>query len=118
MGHGMIGPRPMDHPYRFPGSHRLGGAPRFAAVYEGRVRQSRGPLTIYALPNGLAHSRLGLSVSRRVGNAVGRNRIKRLLREAFRLMGERRPTGYDWVINVRPHEALALGDYQELLGEL
>ena len=69
----------------FPRSHRLGGRLAFAAVFETRVRQSRGPLTVYAQPNTLGHPRIGISIGRRVGIAVQRNRIKRLLREAYRL---------------------------------
>ena len=107
-GHSLIS-------YSFPKTHRLHGQPAFAAVYNGRVRESRGPLTIYALPNALVHCRLGLSVSRKVGIAVRRNRIKRQLRESFRLMQHDVPKGYDLVIVVRPHPPLILADYQKLM---
>ena len=101
--------------YALPKSHHLRSPKEFAAVYDARVRESRGPLMAYAKPNDLGHPRVGMSVSRKVGNAVRRNRIRRLLREAFRLMQHDLPRGYDLVIVVRPHEPLMLADYQRLL---
>ena len=58
-------------------------------------------LITYARPNGLSSPRLGLSVSRKIGNAVIRNRVKRRLREVVRkeLLG--RSLGYDLVIVAR-----------------
>jgi len=104
--------------YRYPRTHRLGGQAAFAAVYDARVRDSKGPLTLYALANGLSHPRLGISIGRKVGSAVQRNRIKRLLREAFRLMQHDLPGGYDLVVVVRPHEPALLADYQRLMSNL
>ena len=95
---------------------RILRAPRdFDAVFAARVKESRGPLTILSTPNELPHARLAIQTSRRVGNAVRRNRIRRLIREAFRLMQHDVPRGYDLVIVVRPHEPLILADYQRLL---
>ena len=73
---------------------------------------------IYALPNDLGHSRLGLSVSRSVGTAPRRNRIKRLIRESFRLMQHDLPRGYDLFVIVRPHQPLILAEYQRILSAL
>lgn len=88
--------------------HRLTHARQFAAVYGAKVRKSDGPFTVFALPNGLPHCRLGLSVGRRVGSAVARNRVKRLVREAFRLMQHESPRGLDLVVTVAPHAPLEL----------
>jgi ribonuclease P protein component len=102
-----------SHP--FPRSHRLSGRRAFAAVYAASTRQSRGPLIVYSKPNELPHCRWGLSVSRRVGNAVRRNRVKRLLRESIRLLQHDLPRGYDIVISVRLHDPLILPDYRKIL---
>jgi len=101
--------------FTFPKSHRLRSSADFAAVYDARVAEARGPLKIYARPNDLPHARLGMSVSRKVGTAPRRNRIRRLLREAFRHMRHDLPAGYDLVVVVRPHEPLALAEYQRLM---
>jgi ribonuclease P protein component len=98
--------------------HRLSHRREFEAAYEGRVRAASGPLVVFAAANGLAHPRLGLSVGRRVGGAVRRHRIKRLLRESFRLEMAQLPAGYDLVVNVRPHGVLPLEAYRRLLVEL
>lgn len=104
-----------DQRYTFPKSHHLRKPAEFSAVYDAKVRESRGPLLVYALPNTLGRPRIGLSTSRKVGTAPRRNRIRRLLREAFRLMQYDLPTGYDLVVVVRAHEPLPLAEYQRIL---
>ncbi len=101
--------------YTFPKAMRIRSREEFSRVFEGRVRESRGPLTLYGVPNALERARLGISISRKVGTAPRRNRIKRLLREAFRQRQHDMPAGYDVVIVVRPHEPLMLAAYQALL---
>jgi ribonuclease P protein component len=105
----------MPRAYSFPKSYRLRSRAEFAAVYDAKVREVRGPLAVYARANELGHPRLGLSTSRKVGTAVRRNRIRRLLREAFRHLQHDLPAGYDLLIVVRPHEPLQLAEYQRLL---
>jgi ribonuclease P protein component len=100
---------------RFPRRMRLTHARQFQAVYAEQVRRNAGPLLVYALPNGLDHPRLGLAVPKRVGTAVKRNRVKRMLREAVRMIQHDLPGGYDLVVNVRPHELLTLERYTEEL---
>jgi len=57
---------------------------------------------VIARPNGLGHARLGLAVGvRSAGNAVNRNRVKRVVREAFRHIHQELPA-VDLVVNARP----------------
>jgi ribonuclease P protein component len=60
-------------------------------------------------------TRIGLSVPGRVGTNVKRNRIKRLIREAFRLNRAALPTGFDFVIGVHPHEEKTVEEYAGML---
>ncbi|MFG0307079.1 MAG: ribonuclease P protein component [Phycisphaerales bacterium JB040] len=96
---------------RFRRRDRLTHAREFQSVFDARLRKSRGPITVFARPNGLGHDRLGLSIGRRVGNAAVRARAKRLIREAFRLSGPERGEssagGVDYVVSSRPHPGYA-----------
>jgi ribonuclease P protein component len=99
---------------------RLTRARQFDAVFAARVRATAGPLVVWGAPNDVGHPRLGLAISRRAGNAVVRNRIRRLLREAFRLLRPDLPPterSYDLVIGVRRHEPLAPARYQQAVLE-
>ncbi|MFG0248100.1 MAG: ribonuclease P protein component [Phycisphaeraceae bacterium JB051] len=101
--------------FAFTHAQRLHGNLAFAAVFDTGKRYYAGPLVVIAVPNDVEHCRMGLSVSRKVGNAVKRHRIKRLLRESFRLSQEEHPGGYDIVIVVRKHDLLSQAEYQALL---
>ena len=94
----------------FTRAERLSGKTAFDHVFKrGRAFRS-AQVTVIACPNGECVSRLGLSVGRRLGRAVRRNRIKRILREAFRLNKEVLQTPCDLVvIPSRRWEDLRLG---------
>lgn len=96
---------------------RLTHAREFQAAFAGRCSVPAGPLRVHARLNATdpPTARLGLSVGRRVGTAVKRGRVKRLLREAFRLEQARLPAGVDLVVAVHPHAELALAEYRRLL---
>jgi ribonuclease P protein component len=82
----------------FPKTLRLLSRVDFRRVYQRRCAVADGLVRLVGRLNELPHPRLGLSVSRDCGNAVRRNRWKRLLREAFRLSREKLPAGVDLVV--------------------
>lgn len=85
--------------FRFRPHERITAAADFRRAFEGRKSASDGLLVVYGAENGRPYARLGLSVSRkRVPTAVARNRVKRLLREAFRLGKAELPAGLDLVV--------------------
>lgn len=83
---------------RFRPSERLRHALEFRAVYRRKWSAGGNHLVLHGLPNALGFNRLGLSVGRRLGSAVVRNRFKRRCREAFRRSKLRQPQGWDWVV--------------------
>jgi ribonuclease P protein component len=98
------------------GRVRLSRSADFDRVFRhGRSHAGR-ELVLYVFPRGESEPpRLGLSVSRKVGGAVQRNRVKRLLREAFSVEGGRLPAGTDAVVVAR-HEANGLSEREGLAG--
>jgi len=83
---------------RFPKSLRLRSTKQFQRVFAARCSVADGTLILFAAANELPHCRLGLAVSKKVGNAVIRNRWKRLIREAFRVSQSALPNGLDFVV--------------------
>jgi ribonuclease P protein component len=82
----------------FPKRFRLLNNDEFKAVMKQRRRFSSNVLILYFFPNEFEFSRLGVTVGKSAGNAVERNRFKRLVREVFRQNREQLPAGWDFVI--------------------
>jgi ribonuclease P protein component len=99
-----------------PGRGKLSRSGDFDRVFrQGRSHAGR-ELVLYVFPReGEGDTRLGLSVSRKVGGAVERNRVKRLLREAFAVESSRLPSGTDAVVVARP-DARGLAEREGLAG--
>ncbi len=73
----------------------------FQRVYKRGQRKGGKYLTVYALKNRLGSNRLGITVGKKFGNSVQRNRMKRLIRENYRLIEEKLCCGYDIVVVAR-----------------
>lgn len=73
----------------------------FQNVYKTGRSMANRYLVMYVLKNGLERNRIGISVSKKVGNSVVRHRLTRLIRESYRLSEEHFRCGYDIVIIVR-----------------
>ena len=88
----------------------------FDAVYRDARRRSGRHLTVFVRPNGLGRTRFGISVKRELGGSVVRNRIRRRVREAFRLHRMEIPAGWDIVVH--PRSSVATAEFGTLEAEL
>jgi len=97
-------------------AYRLRKKEDFNRVYQKGKSLANRQLVLFFLPNGLAHFRLGISVNKKLGRAVKRNRLKRLVREAVRTLKEEIQPGYDLVFIVRLGAREA--DFQQMLSSV
>jgi ribonuclease P protein component len=98
-----------DH--TFPKSRRVTKPREFDAVFKAGGVVSDHMLVLHLLPNQQGETRLGISISKRVGSAPLRNRWKRLIREAYRLNQSVLPVGFDFV--ARPRKG-AQPDFEQI----
>lgn len=133
-GSGIISGSMSEQPVRqtLPRSARVRSRKDFTRIFNLRLRASDQWITLYAAPresetagDGVSGppqwgegARLGISVGRRVGNAVRRNRVKRLVREAFRRLRHELPAGMDCVVVPRPGPEPTLPDLQQSIRDL
>ncbi len=103
---------------RFRKQERLRLHGDFAHVFAAKRRAADELLVVYVAGNGLKWSRLGMSVGRRVGNAVTRNHLRRSIREAFRTVKCDLPTGLDIVCVARPEARNSHRDIRKALTKL
>lgn len=85
---------------------------QFRTVYEKGISRANRYLVVYMLENGLERNRIGISVSKKVGNSVVRHHLARLIRENYRLCEDTYHKGYDIVVVVRV--AAKQADYHKI----
>ncbi|GAA1754196.1 ribonuclease P protein component [Kocuria aegyptia] len=99
-----------------PEQHRIRTSVQFSATTRSGARNGRRNVVVYVRPTGEEHpSRFGFIVSKAVGNAVRRNKVKRRLRELAQTTVRQDPYGYDVVVRALPPAARA--DWAELAAD-
>ena len=100
---------------RFPKTHRITQRSQFQRVYRFGRRIETPFFVLYYLPNDSGRHRLGITASKRMGNAVLRNRLKRVFREVFRNCPIPGLPGLDIIVNTKRSATTAL--FQSLEAE-
>lgn len=96
-------PDPIGHAFGFGKSSRLLKSHEYETVFQGGLKDVAKHFVLYAMGNGKSCRRMGLVVSKKVGNSVERNRVKRKLREQFRLhVGAAPKEAMDYIVVARP----------------
>jgi ribonuclease P protein component len=100
-------------PHGFPPYRRLRRPQDFERVFDTGQRAGDQHLLMFAAPNDQGTTRLGLSVSKKHGNSVQRHRLKRQLRDAYRLSQADVPEGLDLVLVPRQNSGAGLAQFRE-----
>jgi ribonuclease P protein component len=100
---------------RFPHSCRIVRSVEYRAMYDHGEKIHSENFVLFYSPNEIGHPRLGITVSRKIGCAIVRNRAKRLFREIFRRSLNDIPENLDFVVNAK--SGCALIGYQDLRDE-
>ncbi len=85
----------------FPRQYRIVRGSDFRAIYKTGLKLNSERFVLFGRENHRNHHRLGMTVSRKVGGAVVRNRVKRLFREIFRRSTADLPNHFDLIVNAR-----------------
>jgi len=107
-----------EHRATFPREVRIRRRSEFQRVFDRKLRVSDRWITLYGCRGDAAHARLGIVAGRSVGNAVHRNRRKRLVREAFRHLRHELPAGTDWIVVLRAGPEPTVEQLQQSIRQL
>lgn len=105
--------------FSYPKEHRILNRKDFVNLNQLGKKFHTSNFVVIFKQNGLGITRLGITVSKKIGNSVKRNKVKRLIREFFRLYKASFPQGYDFVIAAKKGAyGLEFWKIREELGEI
>lgn len=99
--------------FLFPKWRHLRSSQDFERIYERKLRAGDDFLLLFGAPNNLGHTRIGLSVSKRHGNSVQRHRLRRLIREGYRLAQHNVVEGWDLICIPRADSGATTNDFRQ-----